>query len=446
MNEEVRSAQSLSAVGWLVRHTKEVAERCSLRNILLAATVLRLGAVAVLHRFHNPVLFEYGTISRNILAGHGYAYYEVQGQPMPSAFMPPAYGYFLALMFRVFGDGTASSFITSQLIHVAMGVLLVYVLYRIARLHWSEGVARASAAAAALYPPFVYMPTEMANINFYLATNAGVFWFLARYLREEPRRRYLVAAGLLLGVLMLFRAEALALVFLLGAGIAWKGRHAWRGALAFALVALAGLVPWTLRNYAVFHRFIPTTTAMPMVLWYGHNPQANGTQRTGAPEFKVFEPPPEMRVKMDKVAPGSDYEVRLHQIYLDEALDYIRRHPREELGLLGKKFFYYWTFDMHHPKARQPEYWVPALLLVALFWAGVGIERRRVFSELYLFAVYILFSMSLALVFHALPRYRMFVEPLMLPFVVQGLLFLAYRFQPAKRPLALPIERSATQP
>jgi hypothetical protein len=54
--------------------------------------------------------------------------------------------------------------------------------------------------------------------------------------------------------------------------------------------------------------------------------------------------------------------------------------------------------------------------------------------------------MSLALVFHALPRYRMFVEPLMLPFVVQGLLFLAYRFQPAKRPLALPIERSATQP
>jgi hypothetical protein len=104
--------------------------------------------------------------------------------------------------------------------------------------------------------------------------------------------------------------------------------------------------------------------------------------------------------------------------------------------LLGKKFFYYWTFDMHHPKARRPEYWIPTMGVMGLFWVGVVLQWRKFWTKYYLFAAYILFSMTLALIFHVLPRYRMFVEPLMVPFAAQGLLYLYAWLSGALSPVA----------
>ena len=62
--------------------------------------------------------------------------------------------------------------------------------------------------------------------------------------------------------------------------------------------------------------------------------------------------------------------------------------------------------------------------LIALFWVGVVPQRKELWPRYYLFVTYILFSMTLALIFHVLPRYRMFVEPLMVPFAANGLLYL----------------------
>jgi len=149
-----------------------------------------------------------------------------------------------------------------------------------------------------------------------------------------------------------------------------------------------------------------------------------------------MQPLPAMQAELDRVQAGPQYEIRLHQVYLRESLQFIRTHPWEESLLLGKKFFYYWTFDMHHPKARHPEYWIPTMGLMGLFWVGVVLQRRKLWTKYYLFAAYILFSMTLALIFHVLPRYRMFVEPLMVPFAAHGLLYLYARLSNALTPAA----------
>ena len=197
-------------------------------------------------------------------------------------------------------------------------------------------------------------------------------------------------------------------------------------------LALLMLAPFTARNYSVFHRFIATSTAMPVVLWYGHNSQANGTQRSGwGSSSRVMQPLPPMQAEMDRVPAGPDYEVRLHQIYMRHALQFLLHHPRAELRLLSQKAFFYWAFDMRHPKASHAAYWVPALVLVVLFWTGVICQRGPLWKRYSLFTVYILFSMMLALVFHVLPRYRMLVEPLMIPFAAHGALRLYARLRGA---------------
>lgn len=407
--------------GWI----SAVTSRMSLRNILVLAGVARLAAVFLLRHFYDPVLWEWSIIVRNLLAGRGYSYYEVNSQAMPTAFMPPAHAVFLAFIFRVFGDSTVLSFLVIQLLNVLTGILLVYLVYRLARIYWSEEVATLSALIIAVHPPFVYMVTEIANINFYLPNNVAVVYFLAKYLEEKRKLSYLVAAGALLGLLILFRAETVALIGILSVLLWAKVRRNIHQIAVFAMLAMVVIAPWTVRNYVVFHRFIPTTTAMPIVLWYGHNSQSNGTQRTGwGSSSHVMMPLPPMQTELDKVPPGPQYELQLHHVYLREALAFMRAHPGEEVVLLGKKFFYYWTLDMHHPKVSNPAYWVPTMGLIALFWVGVVLQRRELWSRYYLFVTYILFSMALALIFHVLPRYRMFVEPLMVPFAANGLLYL----------------------
>src|SRR5207249_1340806 len=49
------------------------------------------------------------------------------------------------------------------------------------------------------------------------------------------------------------------------AGFSWR-----RPALA-AAVALLCCLPWTIRNYAVFHRLIPLRSNFPFELWLGNN-------------------------------------------------------------------------------------------------------------------------------------------------------------------------------
>lgn len=397
----------------------------SLRNIIILAGTLRLAAILLLRNFYHPVLYEWGIIARNILAGKGYSYYEVNGQAMPSAYMPPAHTLFLASMFRLFGDGTVIAYFVIQLINAFMGLLLVYLVYQLARIYWSEETAMLSALIIAIHPPFVYMVTEIANINFYLVNNVAVIYFLAKYLEEEKNSSYLAAAGALLGFLTMFRAETLALIGIFSVLLWARVRGNFRHIVTFAVFAVVVITPWTVRNYLVFHRFIPTTTAMPVVLWYGHNSQANGTQRIGwGYSSHVMQPLPTMQAELDHVPAGPQYEIQLHRIFLYEALDFIRTHPQEEVVLFGKKFFYYWTFDMHHPKGSLPAYWIPTMGLIALFWVGVMLHRRDWWTRYYLLVTCILFSMTLALVFHVLPRYRMFVEPLMVPFAVEGLLYL----------------------
>ncbi len=393
-------------------------------SILALAAALRLAAVFWFRNFYHPILWEWGSIVHNLLTGKGYSFYEVNGVPMPSAFMPPGHALFLALVFRLLGEGTVASFVAIELINVFMGAVLAYGTFRIAQIYWSEDVALLSALLVALYPAFIYMPTEIANINFYLAINAGVVLFLAMYLEIERKAVYLVCSGALLGLLMLYRGEASALIPVISILLYVKAKVRVRDVAMFAGCCLLVIAPWAARNYVVFHRLIPTTTAMPFVLWYGHNSQANGTQRTGwGVSAQVMKPLPAMQSELDRVPPGPDYEIRYHQVFLREAVQFIRTHPGKEVALLGEKFFYYWTFDMHHPKAWSPAYWVPAIALVVMFWVGVGLQWPVLWSRYYLFVTYILFSMVLALVFHVLPRYRMFVEPLMIPFAASGLLF-----------------------
>ena len=420
MSERSNASQVAKCEG--PRQPESPSEISWLRGILLAAAAARIGTVAVLHNFFNPNFFEWGDISRKYLAGRGFSYYAVNGVDVPTAYMPPAYSFLVQAMFVIFGDRPLA-YVLLQLIQASAGVVLVYLVYRLTRLVWDTGCALLAAAIAAVYPPFLYIPSEMHPISLYIVITLAVVYFLFLYLDQFPRIAHAIFAGLLLGVLIYFRAEALALPFLFSVVLVSKSRQYWPAALLVLVLPMLLAAPWAYRNYRTLGSLIATTTAGGVNLWYGHNPQATGTQREMWPSGKVVTPDPALQKRLEALPASADYELRRSAVFRDEALQFMRAHRQREVELTLRKFFYFWTIDWNHPKARHAAYFLPTLVMVALFWLGVFVNREQMFGRLLLLTVTVAFTNLTALVFFVLPRYRLAVEPIMIPFAASALVW-----------------------
>src|SRR5581483_8012722 len=78
-----------------------------IRPVLWVAALLRVGSVFLLRSFRHPVAWEFGDIAATINAGLGYSIPLPNGGRAPSAYMPPAYPYILALLMKVGGNRPA---------------------------------------------------------------------------------------------------------------------------------------------------------------------------------------------------------------------------------------------------------------------------------------------------------------------------------------------------
>lgn len=402
-----------------------VRSRMALAAVFVLALLARLGAILVVRNYHSPQMWEWNDLTRYLVAGEGYRMFTVHGVGVVSAYMPPAYGYILAGVFSILGRDPVA-FLLVQVVQAILSALLVLVIYRLARLHFDAKTAFLAAAVVALYPPFIYMSTEIHPISFYILLNAVMFLLL----EEEAVTGIAplwktITAGLTLGVVLLFRAESLALVPILGLFVLLRfPQNRWRHALALVVCSMLIISPWIVRNFRTFHKLIPTTTTLGLNLWYGHNPLATGTQREPWPSGRVVAPPPDLQARFDALPATNSYELERDKIFLTTALQFMREHPKREVVLTLKKVLYFWTIDFNHPKARKFLYWSPTAVFLLLFWIGMVRARRGLLTDFLLFSIYFSTCTLFAMVFFVLPRYRMFIEPLMAVFVADGLIYL----------------------
>jgi 4-amino-4-deoxy-L-arabinose transferase-like glycosyltransferase len=390
----------------------------SLRTVLIAAAILRLASIPVLRNYLHPVTWEFGPIARSILAGHGQTFLLPNGMRVPSAFEPPAYPYFLALFYRMFGE-TPLAYFLIETIQAAAGVLLVYVVYRIAELFIGKKAGIVAACVTAIFPTQVYMCNEFHPISFYIVVHCLVVFWLARYIERTHSRIDLVAAGFSMGVLLLFRSDALVLLFACaGIIVVRRGLKAVVPALVFFVIACACLAPWTIRNYRAFGKFIPVTNLAGINLWIGHNPDA-----TGGAKYGYFSRPfpADLENAMDRIPLDRDYEVSKDVALRNLALEYARTHPRREVELAWKKFLYFVTFDPQHLKGRQPLYWAPSILLTILAIYGAVLRGRKLYGEDLLMTTSIVLALAMVVAVVYLPRYRIIIDPFLIVYTANAI-------------------------
>jgi hypothetical protein len=228
------------------------ATRRLLLGLLAAALAARVVAALLLggaFHFVDEAIYLDAAARLRSGAGLGDAYTNVPGYPA-----------FLAGLSALVGNGVVPLRVLQGAV-VALGALLCFELAR--RL----GGNRAGLAAAGLYAldPLLVVSAALlypeAAAALILSASLLAAWDAA--VRDRPLGA--AVAGLLLGVLALFRPVGLVLAPVMLAWVALapaqrRSRRALHAAL-FCLAWAAILLPWTYRNYRVHGRLIPVATA-----------------------------------------------------------------------------------------------------------------------------------------------------------------------------------------
>jgi 4-amino-4-deoxy-L-arabinose transferase-like glycosyltransferase len=286
-----------------------------------------------------PFQTETGHIAYSIASGKGFSS-PFQRDTGPTAWLAPVYPYLLAGIFKLFGVYTLRSFFAALSLNIlfsaATCVPIFYAGKRIAGL----GVACAAAWLWALFPNAIIIPFEWIWDTSLSALLVAILLWATLALAESRRLLDWSLYGLLWGLTLLTNpAVALLLpVFLAWAAYRTRGytpaSNSFLRPLFAAAIAVLCCVPWTVRNYIQFHKFIPLRSNFAFELYIGNNENYDDQHR---------------------LRPGAitqDREIRryLHMgetAFMEEektkALAFIAAHPRIESWLIAQRFVDFWT-------------------------------------------------------------------------------------------------------
>jgi hypothetical protein len=200
----------------------------------------------------------------------------------------------------------------------------------------------------------------------------------------------LVLTGIAVGLLMLLNPVSIVLIvpwllFLLRKAVR---RARARVCLLAAAGALITLLPWTVRNYCVFHSLFFVRDNLGLELYDSNNDMARPTVYGNMPYGLSYLHPGGAEAAPERAAIRDLGEFRYNQSRLHIALDWIRSHRGRFIALTLARIRFYWfpgpDSGVWHARA------VSSITVASLFGLALLAARRRslaVFATV-VFAVY----------------------------------------------------------
>ncbi len=309
-----------------------------------------------------------------------------------------------------------------QVLMVVLAALMtMLVFYMTLSLFGRRRAAYLAALLYAVFPPLAWLSTiphlDAWSVDLTLVITA----LLVRAREVEKPMPWLVGTGLAVGLGTYFRPGVLLIAPFVA--LALLPAASWRRALRFGaiptVVAALLLVPWTIRNENVYHRFIPTRIGIGQNLWegLGEVPNTFGARLDDAGTFQ----------QVHAVRPDLVYGTPAYDSFLESwAIRAIRNHPGFYIKLMAKRFIdstallrnTEWAGTVLSPAQsglglisyirHRPTNFLAFLLEPLLFAAAIAtvIATRRRFGRSHLLLISVVVATLFPYLFlHVEPRY-----------------------------------------
>ncbi|HEY0264812.1 MAG TPA: glycosyltransferase family 39 protein [Granulicella sp.] len=296
--------------------------------------------------------WEMGRVGRALATGYGFSD-PFQGHTGPTAWFPPLYPLLIGGVFKLFGVYTKLSAFALFTVNSIFSAATAPAVYRIGLRSFNRRVALWSGWLWALYPAAMQYATHWI---WDMAVTTCLFaWVIAIALKargigeQEPGKstqtfRLWAVFGLLWAGIALLNSSLLLFLPFCGLWMAWPERRRLIPAIARATLAaiifLACLFPWTLRNYHVFHTLVPLRANFGAELYAG-SLESNGGFPYG-PSVAVYEAAPDMK-RYKNLG-----EIAFSHERLGMAKAIIHAYPDRFRNYTLKRIWFYWA-GVPHP-------------------------------------------------------------------------------------------------
>ncbi len=423
--------------------------RTVLLILIAAALFIRLNAAIALGDTAEPVSGAYDQISYDALAvrlvsGQGFSFardsYPFVEANAPTAHWSFLYTLYLAGVYILFGHHP----LAARLFQVLISGLTIWFIYRLGRRVFGERVGLAGAAGSAFYAYLIFFNAALMTQTFYIIALLAAL-NIALALADNPKSTTgawnlelgtWALLGIALGVGALFRQTMLLFAPVLFVYIWWARRNSqaaaanaepalsaahsslvtgygpltggYRPLITGTLVSLAVIavliLPWTVRNYLVYHDFLLLNSNSGFWFYSSNHPD----QGTNFDPTYVAPIPDEL-----KGLP----EPAIDRALLREGIGFIVSDPvRFILLSINRTKDYFWLVPSEQSSLISNASRLLSFTLYLPFMVyGLYLSRRnwRACLPLYLYAA---FDTGLCLISWSAPRYRLPTDALMMVF------------------------------
>ncbi|HVM75633.1 MAG TPA: glycosyltransferase family 39 protein [Candidatus Saccharimonadales bacterium] len=348
-------------------------------------------------------------IAAHIAAGKGFHSPFAAGETGPSAWVGPVYPYFVAAIFWLLGSYSRASAITLLTLQCVMGAATGVGIYKLGAKTLGERVGFWAALIWTCSPIFFRWPASyiwdfaatalLLTVCFAVSVDVGK--------NGAPKSWLALGASWGLGALLNPALLSLLPFSFIHAGVANRRAKVpcLRPVLLATLLFAAILSPWLVRNYVVFGRPVFLRDNFWFEFSLGNYHFSNGMGWT------AHHPDGNPAIGQQALQLGELAFIEMHK---REALDFVRREPREFLELTAHRVLWFWDGTPLHYQGQ--EWWQPWEFwpLSVLGWLGLlfALTRRPTGWLLYAAAL-IVYPIPYYLTY-AQAKYRYVIEPEML--------------------------------
>ena len=357
---------------------------------------------------NNPFGVEICSIAAHIVRGKGFSS-PFHIETGPSAWIPPIYPYFVALIFRLFGLYSSASAIVILGFQCVLGAATGIAIHALGRRTLGPQIGWFAAWIWALSPIFFRWAVSWIwdfAASAFLVTLVFVVTLDAA---ERNSSRHWLMLGALWAVIALTNPALLTLLpftFLYAALKNYRAYRSWFASLALSATLFAALVsPWLIRNAIVFHRPVFFRSNFWFEFHLGNYHFSNGMGWAG-------KHPTANPAELQKYASLGEMAYIDH--YKEESLRFVREYPSEFRDLTLHRAWWFW--DGTPLRYQAHEWWQPWEFwpLSLLGWLGLlfALTRRPRGWNLYAAAL-LVYPLPYYFVY-PVAKYRHAIEPVLL--------------------------------
>src|SRR5579885_185611 len=369
--------------------------------------------------------YEAGAVAAAIAQGRGFSSPLRLVQTGPTVWFTPIYPYILAGIFKVFGVYSYTSNIVIRLLDNVFSACTVWPIYAIGTKAFGKRVGSLAAWIWVFFPMSLFFSTVWVWDTALTALMLTLIVAATLSLRGSDRVSRWIGYGVLWALGAMVNPGVVSVLPALALWAVWPLRNnlgkALRVATVSALIFTAGIMPWTVRNYVVFHKFIPFRSNFALEFWLGNNP---GVPDSWSPWLHPDDDPAEAAkyARMTEIP----YMAEKQQ----EAIQFIRTHPLDTLNFTLHRFSNNWLGMDQSPSDVWNHVPLQVKLIVLgnclfplLALLGILFAYREQNETAVPLALVLLFYPLVFYITHASTRYRHPMDSVMLVLAVYGLAY-----------------------